>query len=77
MFITCRVTQTYDAGAVVYFYFAFCYKDVADPVQVYEDVEVSSTRARRGLGSSSVLESFVLLLGEICSCERLSDGRCH
>ena len=40
VFITCRVTQTYDAGAVVYFYFAFCYKNVPDPVQVYEDVEV-------------------------------------
>ncbi|XP_043230932.1 alkyldihydroxyacetonephosphate synthase, peroxisomal-like [Amphibalanus amphitrite] len=42
VFITCRVTQTYDAGAVVYFYFAFCYKNVADPVQVYEDVEAAA-----------------------------------
>ncbi|XP_037082759.1 alkyldihydroxyacetonephosphate synthase, peroxisomal-like [Pollicipes pollicipes] len=42
VFITCRVTQTYDAGAVVYFYFAFCYKGVADPVRMYEDVEAAA-----------------------------------
>ncbi|XP_061648310.1 alkyldihydroxyacetonephosphate synthase, peroxisomal isoform X2 [Phyllopteryx taeniolatus] len=36
---TCRVTQTYDAGACVYFYFAFNYRGLADPVHVYEQVE--------------------------------------
>ncbi|KAJ8255381.1 hypothetical protein GJAV_G00204250 [Gymnothorax javanicus] len=36
---TCRVTQTYDAGACVYFYFAFNYRGLADPLRVYEDVE--------------------------------------
>lgn len=35
-----RVTQTYDAGACVYFYFAFNYRGLADPVHVYEQVEV-------------------------------------
>lgn len=41
--ITCRVTQTYDSGACVYFYFAFNYQngigDGLDPVQVYESIE--------------------------------------
>uniref|UniRef100_A0A667ZYU7 Alkylglycerone-phosphate synthase n=1 Tax=Myripristis murdjan TaxID=586833 RepID=A0A667ZYU7_9TELE len=36
---TCRVTQTYDAGACVYFYFAFNYRGLSDPVHVYERVE--------------------------------------
>uniref|UniRef100_A0A4W6EEK6 Alkylglycerone-phosphate synthase n=1 Tax=Lates calcarifer TaxID=8187 RepID=A0A4W6EEK6_LATCA len=36
---TCRVTQTYDAGACVYFYFAFNYRGLSDPVHVYEQVE--------------------------------------
>uniref|UniRef100_A0A8C9V3U7 Alkylglycerone-phosphate synthase n=1 Tax=Scleropages formosus TaxID=113540 RepID=A0A8C9V3U7_SCLFO len=36
---TCRVTQTYDAGACVYFYFAFNYRGLADPIHVYEQVE--------------------------------------
>lgn len=37
---SCRVTQTYDAGACVYFYFAFNYRGLSDPVHVYEQVEV-------------------------------------
>lgn len=40
--ITCRVTQTYDAGACIYFYFAFNYQDgipAGDPVHVYEAIE--------------------------------------
>uniref|UniRef100_A0A3B4ECX7 Alkylglycerone-phosphate synthase n=1 Tax=Pygocentrus nattereri TaxID=42514 RepID=A0A3B4ECX7_PYGNA len=36
---TCRVTQTYDAGACVYFYFAFNYRGLSDPIHVYENVE--------------------------------------
>uniref|UniRef100_A0A6Q2ZIC0 Alkylglycerone-phosphate synthase n=1 Tax=Esox lucius TaxID=8010 RepID=A0A6Q2ZIC0_ESOLU len=36
---SCRVTQTYDAGACVYFYFAFNYRGLADPVHTYEQVE--------------------------------------
>jgi len=35
-----RVTQTYDAGACVYFYFGFNYRGVANPVRLYEDIEV-------------------------------------
>ncbi|KAK0067379.1 alkyldihydroxyacetonephosphate synthase peroxisomal [Biomphalaria pfeifferi] len=42
-YITCRVTQTYDAGACVYFYFAFNYRGISNPVQLYEEIE---SRAR-------------------------------
>lgn len=41
--ISCRVTQSYDAGACVYFYFGFNYSDFlnsgTDPVHVYETIE--------------------------------------
>lgn len=36
---TCRVTQTYDAGACVYFYFGFNYQGIANPLQVYDAIE--------------------------------------
>nr|XP_039248584.1 alkyldihydroxyacetonephosphate synthase, peroxisomal-like [Styela clava]XP_039248585.1 alkyldihydroxyacetonephosphate synthase, peroxisomal-like [Styela clava]XP_039248586.1 alkyldihydroxyacetonephosphate synthase, peroxisomal-like [Styela clava] len=36
---TCRVTQTYDAGACIYFYFAFRYRGLTDPLHVYDDIE--------------------------------------
>ncbi|KAG9477374.1 hypothetical protein GDO78_002658 [Eleutherodactylus coqui] len=39
---TCRVTQTYDAGACVYFYFAFNYRGISDPVHVYEEIEFAA-----------------------------------
>jgi len=38
-FVSCRVTQTYDTGAAVYFYFGFVYKGLADPLAVYNEVE--------------------------------------
>ncbi|XP_043549469.1 alkyldihydroxyacetonephosphate synthase, peroxisomal isoform X2 [Chiloscyllium plagiosum] len=39
---TCRVTQTYDAGACVYFYFAFNYRGISDPISVFEQIEASA-----------------------------------
>ncbi|KFO22403.1 Alkyldihydroxyacetonephosphate synthase, peroxisomal [Fukomys damarensis] len=36
---TCRVTQTYDAGACIYFYFAFNYRGISDPLAVFEQTE--------------------------------------
>lgn len=39
IFVSCRVTQTYDAGACVYFYFAYNYINQKHPVEVYEDIE--------------------------------------
>jgi len=38
-FVSCRVTQTYDTGACVYFYFAFVYHGMKDPVHAFEEVE--------------------------------------
>ncbi|XP_064643514.1 alkyldihydroxyacetonephosphate synthase, peroxisomal-like [Lineus longissimus] len=38
-YATCRVTQTYDAGACIYFYFAYNYRGLSNPVHVYEEVE--------------------------------------
>ena len=35
-----RVTQTYDVGACMYFYFGFKYAGLSDPVHVYEQIEV-------------------------------------
>lgn len=37
--ICCRVTQTYDAGCVIYFYFGFNYRNIQNPVGVYESIE--------------------------------------
>uniref|UniRef100_A0A4W3IKB2 Alkylglycerone-phosphate synthase n=1 Tax=Callorhinchus milii TaxID=7868 RepID=A0A4W3IKB2_CALMI len=39
---TCRVTQTYDAGACVYFYFAFNYRGLSDPIHVYDQIEAAA-----------------------------------
>ncbi|XP_062562789.1 alkyldihydroxyacetonephosphate synthase [Armigeres subalbatus] len=38
-FASCRVTQSYDAGAAVYFYFGFNHSNFSDPVHVYETIE--------------------------------------
>uniref|UniRef100_A0A182P3E9 Alkylglycerone-phosphate synthase n=1 Tax=Anopheles epiroticus TaxID=199890 RepID=A0A182P3E9_9DIPT len=37
--ISCRVTQTYDAGACVYFYFGFNHAGFSNPVTIYEEIE--------------------------------------
>uniref|UniRef100_A0A8C1C050 Alkylglycerone-phosphate synthase n=1 Tax=Cyprinus carpio carpio TaxID=630221 RepID=A0A8C1C050_CYPCA len=59
---TCRVTQTYDAGACVYFYFAFNYRGLSDPVHIYEQVEVS---ARTRLLNPSLSLSLSLTVGKL------------
>ena len=38
-FVTCRVTQVYPTGVCVYFYFAFYYKGVERPSEVYAEIE--------------------------------------
>lgn len=38
----CRVTQTYDTGACVYFYFAFVFRGVEDPVRKFSEVEADA-----------------------------------
>lgn len=37
-----RVTQTYDSGCVIYFYFAFNYRNISEPVRVYEAIEAAA-----------------------------------
>ncbi|VVC86528.1 unnamed protein product, partial [Leptidea sinapis] len=37
--ISCRLTQTYDAGCCIYFYFGFNSQGLADPVREYELIE--------------------------------------
>uniref|UniRef100_A0A7N4NRS8 Alkylglycerone-phosphate synthase n=1 Tax=Sarcophilus harrisii TaxID=9305 RepID=A0A7N4NRS8_SARHA len=37
-----RVTQTYDAGACIYFYFAFNYRGISDPLTVFEETEAAA-----------------------------------
>lgn len=37
--ISCRVTQTYDAGCCIYFYLAFNYNHLDKPVDIYEHIE--------------------------------------
>jgi len=38
-FISARVSQVYETGATVYFYFAFYYKGVENPTHVYHEIE--------------------------------------
>jgi alkyldihydroxyacetonephosphate synthase len=38
-FVTARVTQIYQTGAAIYFYFGFYYKGVENPSQVYVELE--------------------------------------
>jgi len=38
-FISCRVTQLYDTGVAVYFYFGFVWHGIADPVGVFNRIE--------------------------------------
>eukprot|EP01114_Cavostelium_apophysatum_P005858 TRINITY_DN1701_c0_g1_i3.p3 TRINITY_DN1701_c0_g1~~TRINITY_DN1701_c0_g1_i3.p3 ORF type:complete len:290 (+),score=86.44 TRINITY_DN1701_c0_g1_i3:1132-2001(+) len=51
-FVTCRVTQSYDVGACIYFYFAFVFKDLADPATVYADIENQAREEIMKLGGS-------------------------
>lgn len=41
-FVSCRVTQTYDSGACVYFYMAFSAQGIVDPIQANDDVEAAA-----------------------------------
>jgi alkyldihydroxyacetonephosphate synthase len=41
-FISCRVTQVYDEGACVYFYFCMYTKNVKNPSKVFHDIEVAA-----------------------------------
>jgi len=41
-FFKFRVTQVYDAGACIYFYFGINYYGVSDPVKLYNDIEAAA-----------------------------------
>ncbi len=41
-FITCRISQLYNSGVCIYFYFGFCSKGVAQPSQVYSAIETAA-----------------------------------
>jgi alkyldihydroxyacetonephosphate synthase len=41
-FVSSRVTQVYDTGACVYVYFGFFYKNLADPIKTYTDIETAA-----------------------------------
>ncbi|XP_064477698.1 alkyldihydroxyacetonephosphate synthase, peroxisomal-like isoform X2 [Ornithodoros turicata] len=49
---SCRVTQSYDAGACIYFYFAFNYTGVPDPVHTYEAIEAAARQEVLACGGS-------------------------
>ncbi len=38
-FVTCRVTQVYETGVCVYFYFGYYFKGVAHPSELYAELE--------------------------------------
>lgn len=41
-FTSARVTQVYDSGACIYFYFAINYYGLNDPVKLYNDIETAA-----------------------------------
>ncbi len=41
-FVTCRVTQLYETGVCVYFYFGYAYKGVDQPTRVYAEMEAAA-----------------------------------
>jgi alkyldihydroxyacetonephosphate synthase len=38
-FVTCRVTQVYPTGVCVYFYFAYYFKGIRNPSEVFTEIE--------------------------------------
>ncbi|XP_064551908.1 alkyldihydroxyacetonephosphate synthase [Drosophila montana] len=50
--ISARVTQTYDAGACIYFYFGFRYLNIPNPVEVFEAIEHSAREEILACGGS-------------------------
>jgi len=51
-FVSCRVTQVYDSGACIYFYFGFSWKGIADPVGTFTLVEDAAREEILALGGS-------------------------
>ena len=51
-FVSCRVTQSYDSGVCVYFYFGFVWKGLKDPVAVFSQIEHEAREAVLRYGGS-------------------------
>jgi alkyldihydroxyacetonephosphate synthase len=51
-FISCRITQLYDTGVCVYFYFAYYYEGVDRPSEVYAEMERAARDEVLGSGGS-------------------------
>lgn len=51
-FVSCRVTQLYETGACVYFYFAFHHKGVQDPMRAYAEIEHAAREEILACGGS-------------------------
>ena len=51
-FVSCRVTQLYDTGACVYFYFGFIFKGVKDPTRTFSEVEHEARECVLACGGS-------------------------
>jgi len=51
-FVCCRITQLYDTGCAVYFYFAMNYYGLKDPVKAYLEIEQEAREEILRLGGS-------------------------
>lgn len=50
--VSCRITQTYDAGCCIYFYMGFNYGMISDPVKTYEAIEEAARHEILACGGS-------------------------
>lgn len=51
-FITSRVTQQYDTGVAIYFYFAFYFRGVEEPSRIYSEIETAAREEILAAGGS-------------------------
>jgi len=52
LFVSCRVTQLYDAGACVYFYFGFMWDGLENPIQTFSEIEANARNEVLAMGGS-------------------------
>eukprot|EP01112_Ceratiomyxa_fruticulosa_P014999 TRINITY_DN435_c0_g1_i3.p1 TRINITY_DN435_c0_g1~~TRINITY_DN435_c0_g1_i3.p1 ORF type:complete len:630 (+),score=140.85 TRINITY_DN435_c0_g1_i3:127-2016(+) len=51
-FVSCRVTQVYDSGFCIYFYFGFLFSGIKDPVKCFNEIEIEARDEIMKLGGS-------------------------
>uniref|UniRef100_A0AC35TGX1 Alkylglycerone-phosphate synthase n=1 Tax=Rhabditophanes sp. KR3021 TaxID=114890 RepID=A0AC35TGX1_9BILA len=49
---SCRVTQVYDSGVCIYFYFAFNVRGIANPLETYDEIETAARNEIIACGGS-------------------------